>query len=282
MEVELNKVSYSYSKINFSSKEVLKDINMKFMVGNVTGIIGKNGSGKSTILEIIATILISTGEIKFDNVLLDENRIINNLLELQKVIGYSSQNPEEYFSNKTVQEELLNNLNYSNYDIEKKNKRLLDSLKMVNLYEEILERKVKNLSNGEKRKLSIAITLINNPKVIIFDCPTIGLDAYSKNELVKLIRLLKKRYRKTIIISTNDIDFLHKIVDYMYVIDNKEIVLEGTKYNVFKNSKLLKKYGITIPKVMDFSNTVLEKKNIKIGYRDEINDLIKDIYRYVK
>jgi len=75
---------------------------------------------------------------------------------------------------------------------------------------------------------------------------------------------------------------LHKICDYIYVIDDGEIIIEGNKYDVFKNYDELKKRKIAIPRIIQFSELVKEKKQINMGYRDEINDLLKDIYRYVK
>ena len=153
---------------------------------------------------------------------------------------------------------------------------------MVGLDQSYLNKNPFKLSNGEKRKLALAEVLILNPKVILLDEPTIGLDSKSKNDILKLLRLLKNRYNKTIIIATHDIEFIHKIVDYIYVLDNKEIVMEGDKYSIFKQEKKLNKIGIRVPYTISFSNKVLESKKIKIGYRDDINDLIKDIYRYVK
>lgn len=267
MEIELKNVDFTYEKINYEKKEVLKNINMKFEAGKITSIIGKSGSGKTTLLELIDNIIVPTkGEIIIEDV---------------NKIGFLFQFPEEQFFNQTVKKELEVILKLSDYkkDI---NKRIYDVLEMVNLNEDYLNKNPFNLSSGEKRKLALASVLILNPKIILLDEPTIGLDDKDKNEMIKLIRMLKNRYNKTIIIASHDMNFIHKITDYIYVLDNKKIIMEGDKYTIFKQEEKLNKIKIKVPNLISFSNKVLKTKKIKIGYRDDINDLIKDIYRYVK
>lgn len=282
MEIKFNNVDFSYKKFNYLDKEVLKNININFMKGKINAIIGKSGSGKTTLVELINNILIPTnGQIKIDDYLIT-NKKFDKSLELRFNIGLIYQFPEEQFFGNTVYEELCLTLRLFNYKMNEIDKRIEDSLKMVGLNNTYLDKNPLILSRGEKRKLALASSLLINPKVLILDEPTIGLDSKSKNDLIKLLRMLKNRYNKTIIIISHDMDFIHKFVDYIYVLYNKEIVLEGTKYEVFKQEKELKKYGIKVPKIIEFENKVLNKKKIKIGYRDDINDLIKDIYRYVK
>lgn len=268
MEIKFEDVNYSYKKVNYLEKEVLKDVNLKIKSEKINAIIGKSGSGKTTLLNMINQDLSPTkGKIKID--------VKDDDID----IGYVSGNPKEQFFNKTVYEELESILQMKQYKLDKIEKRIYDVLLMVGLDKNKLKQNPNTLSHGETRKLAIAEALISNPKILVFDEPTTNLDTKSKNEFVKLIRLLKTRYNKTIIVSSNDLDFIHRISDYIFVLHNKKVVLEGTKYEVFKDSKQLKKYGLMPPKVMLFSDVVLSKKNIKLGYRDEINDLIKDIYR---
>ena len=283
MEIKFNDVDFTYKKINYVDKEVLKNININFLKEKINGVIGKSGSGKTTLVQLTNYLLIPTkGTIDVGDFTIDSSKKFKNVNELRFDVSLVFQFPEEQFFCTSVREELVVTLRLFNFKLNQIEKRIFDVLKMVNLDSSLLNQNPLNLSRGEQRKLALAVALLINPKVLILDEPTIGLDSNSKNDLIKLLRLLKNRYHKTIIIITHDMDFLHKIVDYIFVLNNKEVVLEGTKYDVFKRENELKKYNLKVPKIIEFENKVLRNKKIKLGYRDDINDLIKDIYRYVK
>ena len=283
MEIKFNDVSYTYDKVNYQKKEVLKDINLSFLESKITGIVGKNGSGKTTMLELIDALLLpSTGNIQVGNFIIDQNQKIKNINDLRFQVGLVFQFPEDQIFNNTVREELEMGLKFYHYKMDQLETRTLDALKMVGLDVSYLDKNPLELSHGEKRKVAIASILMINPSVLILDEPTIGLDVESKRSLMKLLRILKNRFHKTIIIVSHDTDFLLPLVDQVVVLHNKQVVLQGDKYSVFKQVKKLKQYGVKVPQIIEFSDKVLSKKGIKIGYRDEINDLMKDIYRYVK
>ncbi len=283
MEIVIENVGLTYNKDTPLEKEILNNINFKIHKNKVNAIIGKSGSGKTSLIEMIMSLIIPTeGRIKVDNCYIDKKQKIKNIYLLRFNIGFIFEFPEDQFFNSTVKKEIEFALKTFNYKVENIDERVQNSLKMVGLDESYLKRNPLTLSNGEKRKVAIASILVFNPKVIIFDEPTVGLDSNSKNNLIRLIKMLRNNYNKTIIIVSQDVDFLHKISDQIFVLSNKTIILEGNKYDVFSNYELLQKHGIGVPKIMEFSNKVLKEKNIKMGYRDEINDLIKDIYRYAK
>lgn len=277
MEINISNVKYKYDKDN-----VLNGINMSIEDGKITGILGKSGSGKTTLLEMFNALRIPTeGIIKIDQFNIEKGSRID-LNKLRFIVGLVSSFPEDMFFYKTVKEELESILKFYNYNKNKIEYRIISSLQMVGLNELYLYKKIDELSNSEKRKIALAKTLLLNPSVIILDEPTIGFDSESEKNFIKLLKLLKRRYNKTIIIATHNTELIHKLVDYIYIIDNGKVVLKGNKYDIFKEEKKIRKYNIKSPKIIEFSNSVLNKKKLKIGYRDEINDLIKDIYRYVK
>lgn len=281
MEVKFNHVFYVYNEKTALSKMALGDINTTFKEGKITSIMGKSGSGKTTLIELINALILPTkGNIEVGSRVISKTRKIKNINNLRYKIGLVFQMPEEQFFCSTVKEEIEFGMKYFNKSVKSIEKHVSDALIMMGLNDSYLNRNPFSLSSGEMRKVAIASILAFNPKVIILDEPTIGLDNKSKENLIKIIKLLKNRYNKTIIVVSNDTDLLLKISDHIILLDKGKIVLEGNKYDVFKQDIL--KYGLKRPKIIEFEQLVLEKKGIKIGYRDDINDLMKDVYRYVK
>ena len=284
MEIKFNDVDFIYNKNTEIANKVLSNINLEIEESKITSIIGRSGSGKTTLVEMINLLKKpNSGTITVDKFEINnKTKKIKNVNDLRKNIGLIFQFPEEQFFNMTVYDEIsfgLKSLNVKHKNLEKK---ILDSLKMVGLDKEYLYKNPFTLSNGEKRKIAIASILIYNPKILIFDEPTIGLDSLSKKNLIQLIRTLKMKYKKTIIIISHDIEIVHQISDRVILMNNGEIILNSDKYSVFKNDKILKKCGITQPKAIQFTNLVYKKTGKKIGYRDDINDIIKDVYRNVR
>lgn len=283
MEIRYNNVGYTYNPKTKIKKVALKNISTEIIEGKVTALIGRSGSGKTTMVEMIDALLFPTvGNLIVDTDKINKDAEIKNINKLRKKIGYIFQFPEEQFFNLTVKKEIEFGLKNFRYRTDELDKHISDALKMVGLDDTYLDRDPFKLSNGEKRKVAIASILAYNPKVIIFDEPTIGLDYDSKTNLIKIIRMLKTRYNKTIIIISHDVDFIHLISDHVILLDNGSIIASGDKYQILTDQSLLDIYHLPMPKVIEFSNKVFRSKGIKMGYRDDINDLLKDIYRYVK
>jgi energy-coupling factor transport system ATP-binding protein len=281
MEIKFNNVSFSYNVKSPLEKEVLKDINIEIENGKITGLIGKSGSGKSTMVQLINALNFPTkGNLEVGTFIIDsKKRKIKKVNDLRVNIGLIFQFPEEQFFNMTVFDEISFGMKYFKFKTADIEKRVVNALKMVGLNKDYLYRNPFTLSSGEKRKIAIASILAYNPSIIILDEPTIGLDSISKKKLVELIRTLKNRYKKTIILVSHDVDLIHQISDKIIVLNDGKVVLDGNKYDVFKHEAELKKYGIKLPKAIEFSNLVYKKTGKKIGYRDDINDILKDVYR---
>ena len=155
-------------------------------------------------------------------------------------------------------------------------------LELLGLTEEFLNKEIKYLSSGEIELYNILISLIIPSEIILYDEPTAYLDYKNKKRIIRLMKNLTKNYNKTIIVVSRDIETIHKMCNQVVVLDEGKIIQTGDKYEIFTNTELLQQCEIPMPNVIKFSNIVLKEKNVKMGYRDEINDLLKDIYRYVK
>lgn len=260
MGVKLDKVSY---------EDKIKNFSYEFEDGKITSVIASPGSFKTSLSYLIAGI---------------EENYSGNILSCYKgrEVGYIFKYPEEAFIFNTVYEELSFGLKKYNYKVEILNKRIEDSLKMVDLPLSYLNKNPFELSSGEKFLLALAIVLSLNPKLIVIDDPTIYLDNKKEEYLVKLLKKLKTRYHKTIILLSSDIEFMLKVTDNYLVLKKGKIISSGNKKDLLLNCDKIKSAGVEIPRIIDFINTVKKKKNINLELTFDIKELMKDIYRNVR
>lgn len=185
------------------------------------------------------------------------------------------------FKKETVYEEMkyyLENINYNEGLIDKK---IDDALLIVGLsYKKNV--KINKLSTGEEFLIQIASKLSLNPKILVIDDIFYYLDKKNREILINLVRMLNSKYKRNIILVSNNIDFIYKYANEFIIIKNKEIFLRGPKEIFFKEYDKLIANNIDIPQIIEFSKIAYVKKNIKLHIRNDIKDLMKDIYRNVK
>ena len=262
MEITLKNVYYKN----------MKNLNISFKENAITSIIGKNGSGKSSILNLIYGLCFTeSGELKIGKNIINKNTKKKTLTNIRNDISYLNENYLEEILMGSIKDN-LDNINEERFD---------ELLKLFFLDKSILDRDYTKLSNGEKKKMLLISILLKDKKIILLDNPNSGLDYKSIQSLIKILRK-EKRNGKIIIIVSNNSDFLLQVSDNVVAIDKCKIIVQDEKYNVFTKRKLLDKCFIDVPRVLDFSMSVKDLKDIKLGYRDNVNDLLKDIYRNAK
>ena len=183
------------------------------------------------------------------------------------------------FFNKTVLDELSFALKCFKYKTDKINERVNNALKLVDLNESYLELNPLELKLIDAKKLALACILIYNPSIIILDEYTNGLSNSEKNDLARLLRMLKNKYRKTIILLSKDTSFCYQITDYVYIFNLTRLVCHGKK-DILHDEELLNSLNLEVPKIVSFVNEC-NKKGHEINYYSNILDLIKGVYRDV-
>lgn len=280
MEIEFVNVTYKENVRTPLEKTYLKNFSYKFSEGKVYSIIGTSLSGKDKLsLLINAVNKPYTGIIKIGD-FVNDGRYIKNINRLRMNVGYIKENPNDFLFNKRVIDELNFGIKYFKYKLNKQSIRIKEALTLVGLTEDYLNKEVSSLSLNEKKRLSIASSLIFNPSIIILEEPTMFLTYKDKEKLVKLIHLLKTKYNKTIIIITKDTNLPYEVSDEVVLIKDGSIVKYGTK-EILTQDKLINSIGSSVPEIVKFIN-ISNTMNANLTYTNNILDLIKEVYRNAK
>lgn len=211
----------------YKDKTVVNNINLNIKEGELFSLLGTNGAGKTTTIKMISTLIKqNSGTIKvlgYDTI--KDYKIIRNKINVS---------PQEtaVAMNLTVYENLDFMANV--YQIENKKDKIDNLIKTFKL-EEVLKQKAKTLSGGYMRKLSIAISLINDPKILFLDEPTLGLDVLSRKELWNTINTLKGKI--TIILTTHYMEEAESLSDRVAIMNTGNIIEIGTPKEIISKTK---------------------------------------------
>ena len=280
MELEFVNVTYKENVRTPLEKTYINNFSYKFSEGKVYSIIGSTTSGKEKLPLLINAVnkpytrIIKIGEF------INDGKYIKNINKLRMNVGYIKENPNEFLFNKRVIDELNFGIKYFKYKLNKQSIRIQEALTLVGLTEDYLYKEVNSLSLNEKKRLSIASSLIFNPSIIVLEEPIMFLTYKDKEKLIKLIHILKTKYKKTIIIITKDTNLTYEVSDEVLLFSDGELVESGGK-ELLTQDKLISKIKCDIPEIVKFIN-VSNKMNANLTYTSNILDLIKEVYRNAK
>ena len=287
MQISLKNVSYTYNYKTPYAREVLKDINLKIDEGSYTVIVGKTGSGKSTLIEHINGLLLPTkGEVAVDNILITNPQSKKERRELAKKLKILRQDvavlfqfsEQQLFETSVLKDIIFAPLNYGVAE-EKAISKAKELIKLVGLDESYLDKSPFELSGGEMRKVALCGILALEPKVLILDEPTVALDYQSREEIMAMVKRLKEEFDMTIVLVTHNMDYVLEYADKVFVLKNGEISFEGKVEDLFLNEQVLKGNSLELPEVLKFYKK-LEANNIVLDVfprkYEELMDALKN------
>ena len=211
----------------FKEKVAVDEINLQIKKGELFALLGTNGAGKTTTIKMLSGLILPTsGDIEIENMDMKKD-----IFKIKEILNVSPQETA-IAPNLTVKENL--EFMAGVYQISNKEKKIDELIKQFKL-EEILNKRTKTLSGGWQRRLSIAISLINNPKILFLDEPTLGLDVIARKELWKIINELKGKI--IIILTTHYMEEAESLSDRIGIMANGKLVDVGTSEDLIKKTK---------------------------------------------
>ena len=257
-QIILNELDYSYP----NGTVALRKISLNIYRGELVGIMGMNGAGKTTLIRTLnGLIRPSKGTVNIEA----ENIEPKSIGELSKIVGLIFQNPQHQIFSNTVKEEIEFSLNSLNLNKEEVRNRTIEVLKTFNL-EKYRDRSPLNLSGGESKKLAIASIICRDPKILVFDEPTLGQDA---KEIRFFTNLLKEEREKgkTILIVTHNIEFAMEYIPRTILMAKGKIIADGVTKKILTNQYLVEKSSLILPQTRQFA---LKLRDIGIECPDDI------------
>ena len=256
--LEVKKLTHTYDGNTPFVKDAVKNVSFHIKKGEIIGIIGHTGSGKSTLVQHLNGLLKPTsGEILFGgkNIWDDPKKIRS----VRSDIGLVFQYPEYQLFENTVYEDIAFGPKNMGLSTEEIDKRIREICNIVGISEEYFEVSPFDLSGGEKRRVAIAGVMAMKPQVIVFDEPVAGLDPKGRRDIVKMIADYRSAYDATVLIISHNMEDMAVLADKLLVMNKGELEIFDTTQNVFKQEKRLKSIGLNVPIVTQVISLLRDK-----------------------
>ena len=251
-------LTYTYGAKTPFEKTAVNNVNIEIKKGDIIGVIGHTGSGKSTHMQMLNGLITPTG----GKVYLDGKDIYANKKELRSIrfkVGLVFQYPENQLFEETVKKDIAfgpKNMGLSEAEIEE---RILKAAQFAGLREELLERSPFDLSGGEKRRAAIAGVYAMDPEILILDEPTAGLDPMGREVLLSQITSYHNASENTVLLVSHNMEDIVRIADKVLVMNSGKAAMFDTTRAVFSRGDELEAMGMRLPQITKITNTLRQK-----------------------
>lgn len=267
MSIKIENLTHVYMQNGPFEKKALDDVNIDIKDGEFVALIGHTGSGKSTLIQHMNGLLEATsGRIIVDGEDITAEGV--KLSDVRKKVGLVFQYPEYQLFEETIEKDISYGPTNLGLDKEEIHRRVVKSMEMVGLdYEFYKDKSPFDLSGGQKRRVAIAGVIAMEPKTLILDEPTAGLDPKGRDDILEQIKILHEKYNMTIILVSHSMEDVAKIAEKVIVMNKGKVALKGTPSEVFKEVDTLEKIGLGVPQV---TYLMRELRNKGFDVSDEV------------
>ena len=248
MAIIIHELEHRYEDGSAGEKVALHDVNIKIEQGEMIGLIGHTGSGKSTLIQHLNGLLKPTsGAVFYDGKDINDSDFSKK--KLRSKVGLVFQYPEYQLFESTVIDDVKFGPKNIGMDSLKIDMNSFQALKQVGIGEDLLDVSPLELSGGQKRRVAIAGVLAMEPEVLILDEPTAGLDPSGRDEILDLFAKLHKERNLTVILVSHSMEDVARYVERLIVMNHGTVAFDATPGEVFSHYKELEKIGLMAPQV---------------------------------